>query len=375
MEGIYDPFGYLKKVLNDKTKELGHDVQTVTLSIFKGAEKYVLFYFKNHSQLILKDFQDVLDDDATQQYRSFLEFVQSPRNQNEFDEKVIEDTVNAIVILHVIIKIKELSVIETKIIDNYDELKKMRSEYNCWYRGQSSIKWKLVPSFYRSLGSKTVTVDKTYLSTEYDRLKVIDRIRAVFNSTSLNYDQLAFIQHSMAFSPLLDFTTDILTAASFAVSNLVKPHFMQDEPAAIFSIKLNGNEEIIKDQEHCNPIIDRLNVEYIGSKPFVSTLIRSKMWNDLILGTIYSEYKLIDIKTNDRMRIQNGTFVLFNNVLIIGDDMIVSTRTRRAMSKIITKYEIRTDKNQRYNMYLEIMKNDKKYHLNFMMNPYEYMIQ
>lgn len=373
MDGIYDPFQYLKRILNERINEMGRDIQSVTLSIYKGNEKVALDYLLKYEDVIFKDLQENLNEESIQQYQSLISVLTGNDTYIDLNEKSVENTVNSIVILHVIVKLIELSVLETKSIDSYDELSKIIGEEKCWYRGQSSIKWKLVPSFYRSLGSKSVHVNKKYLFNEYNRMKIIDRINSVFRSSTLTYEQLAFIQHSMAFSPLLDFTTDIYTAASFAVSNHSKPYLMHDEPAAIFSIKLNGNEDIIRENDDSDSIINNLNVEYIGSKPYISTLIKSNMWIDLILGKIYSEYKLIDIKTNDRMRIQNGTFVLFNNVLIIGDDMVVSTRTRRTMSKIITKYEIKVDKGQRYRIYSQIMANDSKYHLNFMMNPYDYM--
>lgn len=372
MDNIYNPFQYLQKVINDLIYVFKTDVQSVTLSIYKGTDKYVLDYLMKNEDMITKDIVKLLDEDAIGQYMSLIVAIRESGNSSDLIKSKLQNIINNIVILHVIIKLKEMSVFETKNIESYDELSIISSNNNCWYRGQSSVKWKLVPSFYRSLGSKSVLVDIKYLFNEYNRMKVIDRITSIYSSRLLNYQQLAFIQHSLALTPLLDFTTNIFNAASFAVSNLEKPHCMQDEPAAIYAISLNGNE-IIDSNMLIDPIINKLNVEYIGSKPYISTLIRSKMWNDLLLGNVYSEYRLIDIKTNDRMRMQNGTFVLFNNVLIIGDDIVVSTITGRTLSKIITKYEIKVDKGQRYKMYLDIMSHESKYHLNNMMNPYDYM--
>ena len=89
--------------------------------------------------------------------------------------------------------------------------------------------------------------------------------------------------------------------------------------------------------------------------------------------TKHSEMKLIDVKTNDRMRIQDGTFVLFNNVIFICNDMVVSTRKHYVLSEKLKKIEI--TKKGREEIYKKLHQIDSKYKIQNMLNPYGFMIE
>jgi hypothetical protein len=188
----------------------------------------------------------------------------------------------------------------------------------------------------------------------------------------MNYEEIAFIQHSISMTPFLDFTRDPKTAISFAISNFSTPRKLNEDDAAVYQLKING-DTIITDPIKATNIIKNLDVEYFNSKPYVSTLIKSSFWKDLLTGKRYSEYHLIDIKTNDRMRFQDGTFVLFNNVMFIDDIMVVSHKKHRKLSSLITKYKI-SDK-VRYAFHEKINDGESLYHILMMLNPYDYMIE
>ena len=94
----------------------------------------------------------------------------------------------------------------------------------------------------------------------------------------------------------------------------MSPRKLIDVDSSIFVLNIEG-KEIVTSKKQATSVIESLNVEYIGSRPRIATLIKSEFWIKFLFGTLHSEYHLIDIKTNDRMRIQDGTFVLFNNVL------------------------------------------------------------
>ena len=79
------------------------------------------------------------------------------------------------------------------------------------------------------------------------------------------------------------------------------------------------------------------------------------------------------MKTNDRMRIQDGTFVLFNNVMFVCDDMIVSSSKHKDISIKLRKIMITSKgRNEMYKMLPTI---DTKYQIQNMLDPYGYMIE
>lgn len=383
-----EELGYFNNSLKALIIQYSQGIESINISIPKKSEEGVIFYFHEYYEYIYREVMEELFagreindliNSSKNTVRDIMETLRNPERtigNNVYniltDQNIFRNILINIVIFHTLLRLRNMSLFEVKTIENYDQLQELSKETNCWYRGQSSASWKLVPSYYRSLGAKTVNVDYYYLVNEYSRMHIAERISSIIPKSLLTYQQLAFIQHSLAFTPLLDFTTNIMNAASFAVSNLKKPNIMQDEPAVIFKIKVE-DFEIIKEEKEADNAIKHLNVEYIGSKPYLATLIKSKMWIELMRGTTRSEIKLIDIKTNDRMRMQNGTFVIFDNALVLKDDIIFSFLKLKTLSKVITKYEIKVDKNQRYNIYSDIMKNDSKYFLSNMMNPYDYM--
>ena len=53
------------------------------------------------------------------------------------------------------------------------------------------------------------------------------------------------------------------------------------------------------------------------------------------MASLVSRVYLIDIPTNDRMRMQKGTFVLFDHVIFVDENMIVSDKTKSELSGII----------------------------------------
>lgn len=80
---------------------------------------------------------------------------------------------------------------------------------------------------------------------------------------------------------------------------------------------------------------------------------------------------MINLETNDRMRIQSGTFVLFDNVLFVGDIMVVSFDQKAYFSSIVSKYKINSkSRNFFYNV---INEKYPKYQFQMLLYPYDFM--
>jgi hypothetical protein len=314
----------------------------------------------------MEDYQQ--QDDLRQAYSLVQEFIE---HETESDES--NEIYYLIVTLHILLRIKKMSLFSFEDIKSYKELEKYNSsDRKYWYRGQSDYDWKLIPSYYRSLGKKDVIVDYDYLKRDYDEMRISRKLYSIFDDDTIDYEKLSFIQHSLAITPLLDFTRNIYSATSFAVGNYENPRKLSEDNAAVYLIDIESSERITSSSQ-ATSLIQGLRVQYIGSRPRIATLIRSSFWREFLIGTLHSEFHLIDIKTNDRMRIQDGTFVLLDKVLFIGNDLIVSTKEHKVLSKIITKLKI--SHKDRLSIYKHVMSNDSKHHFLKMMNPYEFMIE
>ncbi len=360
---------FIKKDLNEIIKELRDLVSSsITLKIYKREEKEIMDYYNKYKEVIIEDVREVLNDKSTV-LNDQIEFY----NANISSELYIE-----FVQIHIARRIKLFSKFRQKdykhfIDTNNDNLDENRINKKYWYRGHASTSWNLIPSFYRHLGKKHELINYKFLSNEYKRTNVMNKVNDVIESKDLNYEQLAYIQHSISFSPLLDFSTNYQTSRSFAVGDLSSPFIMQDEDAALFELNVN-DKNIIDNYDEADKAIKELNVEYYGNNPRISTIIKSKLWNEFLSNEeVFSTYHLIDIKTNDRMRIQGGTFVLFNNVIIVGNDILFSSKAKLELYYLITKYIIYGKSGERYDIYKDIMKKNSKYHIENMLHPYDFM--
>jgi len=331
-------------------------------------------YLKDYKHTIIEDFtnQDNMNE-ILNLVKLYLERDKKIGSENQINHEEDVELNYQIITVHVMMRIKKMSLFKYDEIKSYNDIINYKDKENAfWFRGQTDYSWKLVPSYYRSLGKKDLIVDHKYLENDYNDMGIKRKLNSIFGIEDIDYERLSFVQHSLAITPLLDFTKNVYSATSFAIGNYSSPRKLIDPDSAIFVLSIE-NKKIITSKKTASSVVDALNVEYIGSKPRIATLIKSLFWREFLIEALHSEYYLIDIKTNDRMRIQDGTFVLFNNVLFIGDDMIVSTKEHKVLSKIITKIKIKAK--NKMSIYHDIMSNGSKYHLLKMMNPYDFMIE
>lgn len=187
------------------------------------------------------------------------------------------------------------------------------NESLCLYRGLNDINYKLIPSCFRNDKLNGFT-DLNELSKYYGFENIID------------YRYLAISQHSEKTSPLLDFTSDINVAVSFA------SHDEKQNDSCIYCIQIRNTKEEICNVNHILKHkfrvlkIDMIKVgeceTYKGKKYDFSTI--KKIIDNLSPKHVFVDTETI-IETNkddnlarERMNRQKGYFLLFYDYVIVG---------------------------------------------------------
>lgn len=339
-------------------------------------------YFINNFEIIRDDineqniFTNNLNrvDEFFKYYRKTIidvsnnKYIGYPKGFQIFD-KIDAAIISNIIVAHVLQKLEKMVLPRQTEINSQDDFSQFITG-NYWFRGQAEYEWKLLPSYYRSHEKNDIHINHSQLENDYTNLGIIDKTERVFKNRNLDYMTLSFIQHTMAFTPLLDFTKNFYTALSFAVSNYSTPRKLHEKAAAIYAIDTTYIQPV-ESLSRATDILKGFETEYIGSKPTITKIIKSHMWNGFMKGTINSEVHLFDIETNDRMRMQSGSFVLFDKVLFIGDILVVSTAKQAQLSSIVTK--IRIGQPARKKLYDWIKSTHPNYQIQMLLSPYDFM--
>lgn len=237
-----------------------------------------------------------------------------------------------------------------------------------YYRGErvNDERRILIPSLLRSESAFRSDFKDgiVYLNNRklYDFYKSKPNFVNVYKTMNGNFDEhsmykmLAFAQHYLHISPLIDFTKSLYVALSFALKNKT---VFNDDPViyTVFDVGHNDTSDDIRevnkwiedynvavlDHEHSLLMRDLLtNRKHIRekNKSIITSVIEhgSDMAQALeILGNMYPQAKLIDIPTNDLMKYQQGVFLLLNRFTMVSSKYL--TKSVR-QSFIVNKYVI-----------------------------------
>lgn len=88
---------------------------------------------------------------------------------------------------------------------------------------------------------------------------------------------------------------------------------------------------------------------------------------DAAESTIY----LINRPINDRMLFQKGAFILYDNVIIIDDEVFMSCNKVRFLKNNLKKYIIKA--NLKEGLYEDLMKKYPQYYQRYLLDPYLYL--
>lgn len=242
-----------------------------------------------------------------------------------------------------------------------------KNEEKIYYRGErfNSPSRKLIPTFLRSnevmsayKENTVIKIDRSLLLDFYNSKK---QFMSVYETVYKNpdernlYNMLAFAQHYLGVSPLIDFTKSLYVALSFAIKDRTE---IKDD-IVIYTAYDIGFDDTSTDLEEVNSWLEKYNVsvlnfEHIESipqkiktaqiqKPALSQLKEQKLnlhKINHIVDSVSPVAKLIDIPRNDLMKYQQGVFLLLNDFSLIESNYL--TKTVR-QSFVINKYIIAPD--------------------------------
>lgn len=222
-------------------------------------------------------------------------------------------------------------------IDYTEGMIQIQKENTCMFRGESNYAWNIIPSLVRNITLKNgLYIDYQSLFKLYEErnypLSLIEKYKSYFGKICyIDYKFLSWMQHSISYSPLVDFTTDYRVALSFAVKANNPNNFMFDD-SAIYIIDFSHNDNFITDENQVNNIISSMHIAVLNSKIKPGSVLNIKDLNGNIhllnfksykniINQLIPKYLIIDIPTNDRMIVQKGKFLLFYNYVVVNGKM------------------------------------------------------
>lgn len=182
-----------------------------------------------------------------------------------------------------------------------------------WYRGQSDYTWHLTPSMFRNLSNvftKETSIDIKTIEQIYSYNGILKKWEDVFKEKKIDYKFLSYMQHSISYSPLLDFTADFPTAVSFSLSNRGSVNDFAYKDSAVFEIEVEKNQMINAEKDD---LPANFSIDYIPNKYVIGTSILGKPMRtyDDIIKALKPNFVMIDTASNDRMKYQKGKFIFF----------------------------------------------------------------
>ena len=268
-----------------------------------------------------------------------------------------------------------------------NEFKSLANKKTGYYRGHSDCSWRLIPSIVRSL-NQDVIMNSDYICNKlYKENKLVRKYLKYINKNKrLNiYEMYAFIQHSIAYSTLLDLTTNPIVATSFSLCNPSKKNEFSID-SSVLKIEMTNKlliennvindvrkaEQILQDNGYCllnkkcfSFCHDEIVHEYRKGKT-KDVNITFNSFQEIVQHLIPNCF-IINCPVNDRMRYQDGSFIYFcgDNFVIFKDDFLYEFTYGLKVTKYIIKKKNKDD-------YLnDIYCNHRDYDIDHLMDPYK----
>ena len=171
--------------------------------------------------------RDFYDDNEFNKVRTFLDELIGNESENNFLVESIEKYPVEAIKLYVLLLMflcvgyMELNTGNSKTLQQFES--NFKTNYGLptryqyfWYRGVTNIDdFDLIPSMYRSIKDPYVHIDDAYIDSLYKVNNLEREYKKIFK-TFKREEFLAYMQHSIAYSPLIDFTNNVVIAGSFA---------------------------------------------------------------------------------------------------------------------------------------------------------------
>lgn len=314
--------------------------------------------------------RDFYDDNEFNKVRTYLDELTGNESENNFLVESIEKYPVEAIKLYVLLLMflcvgymelntgnsKTLQQFETNFKTNYG----LPTRYQYfWYRGVTNIDdFDLVPNMYRSIKDPYVHIDDAYIDSLY-KVNNLDREYKKIFKTFKREEFLAYMQHSIAYSPLIDFTNNVVIAGSFATQFTNAVDYVKKDSGLFLLVRdtrmntraFNTNIELFN--EYLTPFSN------IFGKPL---FLRS-------LSDFYVKYNVVLNKSNDRMKYQDGLFLnIYKAVFVKGKLLFPNSTTKLFIIRIpfggskITKDDVAND----------ISQNFQEYEYDYLMDPYNW---
>lgn len=273
---------------------------------------------------------------------------------------------------------------EQKRLSSFDDITNDKRD-NTYFRGQIDSEWRISPSIFRDL-NKTVVFDDNYYYKLLKNAKLEEKYNELIRSKKgyEKYSKYAFMQHSLSFSPLIDFTKEKEIATSFALSNPSQINVLENKDSAVFDITVE-KKHIINDSKNAFNFLSKEfkiyaidenyfilgkeyileDVDYNGESHEKSILITSI---DKLLEQLKPKFKLFDIPVNDRMKYQKGVFLCFYDCIILNSHICYELNNDININKSIINTSDKRD-------ILRGIYNHRKYDQEHLLNPYLYFTE
>ena len=314
--------------------------------------------------------RDFYDDNEFNKVRTYLDELTGNESENNFLMESIEKYPVEAIKLYVLLLMflcvgymelntgnsKTLQQFETNFKTNYG----LPTKYQYfWYRGVTNIDdFDLVPSMYRSIKDPYVHIDDAYIDSLY-KVNNLDREYKKIFKTFKREEFLAYMQHSIAYSPLIDFTNNVVIAGSFATQ------FTN----AVDYVKKDAGLFLLVRDTRMNTRAFNTNIELFNEYLTPFSNVFGKPLFLCSLSDFYVKYNVVLNKSNDRMKYQDGLFLnIYKAVFVKGKLLFPNSTTKLFVIRIpfggskITKDDVTND----------ISQNFQEYEYDYLMDPYNW---
>lgn len=330
-----------------------------------------------------KTLLSIIEDENLSEYKDvkfcFAEFFDNLDIQEYIKNKKIIKYIlllsQCVIVVEIMIRYKkgmEGTIGLNEVYDNF--LQKGKNDFYI-FRGQSDYEWRLLPSMFREL-KESVEINKKYMLDKYFKIGLFNKYCSIFGYRhDIDYDFISFMQHACSYSPFIDFTKSNIIGISFALSNKNRFNDFHNKDCGLYVVNVNKNN-LLTTREDINDFLENqykivyLNRKTIGFGELISfkegnntrNIIFTKF--ETIIKMLTPEYKIVDLPINDRMRYQQGLFLVFYNCLCINDTLFYE------LNPELKYYVLQFNNAEKINFLNKIYKNYRWYDLEHIMNPY-----
>lgn len=243
------------------------------------------------------------------------------------------------------------------------------SSQKSYFRGHSDEKHKLIPTIFRSYDILKYGNEMNYLTLHelYKQPNLIEKYEKVFKHSIINDEFCAFMQHSCSYSPFLDLTRNHIIALSFATSNHGNLNEYFSKKSAVFEFKFNDDVLLTKSN------ISDMWVYFVKGRLRYFTEYKKEYLFYCVPSSFDPTICLLNKKTNDRMKYQDGAFLFFQSCVVVNGHVLMPYK----IGKII-KYTINPNKKAIINkssIYQEIVERHREFDFEHLMDPYLYFAE